>query len=230
MSRTSLEETLATQRAYRREETAISDAKALLMSRMGDTQARGTVDFLLQHDPVAKSMYEVSARTVARLLPFPMHQFTDQYAGIGDMLDWAGSIMAREPDFVIGGDYMHRWYILPRNAMMNLYLHKTFRSDGDVMHDHPWDNTSMILSGGYREETPEGNFIRRPGDVIHRKATDVHRLVLLDDQPSVSLFMTGPKVRDWGFHCPGGWVPWEVFTGGYHDGRSDKGAGCGELG
>lgn len=161
---------------------------------------------------------------------FDMKQFADQYATIADLQQWAQYQMVREPDFVIGGDYMRRWYIIPRNEYLNLYLHEMLRSDEDVMHDHPWDNVSLVIRGGYVEHTPEASYRRSPGNVISRKATDAHRLELTDGQPSISLFMTGPKLREWGFHCPKGWVPWQTFTGGYHAGRSDKGAGCGEYG
>lgn len=159
---------------------------------------------------------------------FDMKQFADQYATIDDLQQWAQYQMVREPDFVIGGDYMRRWYILPRNESLNLYLHETLRDDDDVMHDHPWDNTSFVIRGGYVEHTPLATYRRLPGDLVQRKAVDAHRLELLGE-PSISLFMTGPKIRDWGFHCPGGWVPWQQLTGGYHAGRSDKGAGCGEY-
>lgn len=161
---------------------------------------------------------------------FDMTRFTDVYASGSDMKDWARSVMtSRPPDFVIGGDYMERWYIIPRNDRANLYLHRTLRSDDDVLHDHPWDNTSFVIDGGYTEHTPNSVIDRRPGDVVHRKAEDAHKLILWHGQPSVSLFFTGPKVREWGFHCPKGWVPWQDFTGGYHNGRSDKGGGCGEY-
>lgn len=202
-------------------------AKDYLLRHMG--LGRKAVEEKLRTDPVLSAMFEVSASALVGLLPFNMKQFADQYATINDMQRWAQDIMRREPDFVIGGDYMRRWYIIPRNERLNLYLHETLRSDDDVMHDHPWDNTSLLISGGYVEHTPEASYHRLPGDIISRKATDVHRLELVGDQPSISLFMTGPKIRDWGFHCPNGWVPWQVFTGGYHNGRSDKGAGCGEF-
>lgn len=71
---------------------------------------------------------------------------------------------------------------------------------------------------------------RGPGSVIHRYASDAHRLELgrskhgwhyFDVQrqaerhdrralPSWSLFVTGPNRRKWGFWKPEGWVP-------YHD-------------
>jgi hypothetical protein len=66
----------------------------------------------------------------------------------------------REPDFVIGADspggpYMRRWWIIPRNRFLNIYLHQILRDDDDrALHDHPWWNVSIILRGGYFECTP----------------------------------------------------------------------------
>jgi quercetin dioxygenase-like cupin family protein len=164
----------------------------------------------------------------ARLM-FDMKQFTDEYASILDMQDWANEIMeSRKPDFVIGGTYMDRWYVIPRNAGSNLYLHCLKQSDEPIMHDHPWNSTSYIIAGGFTEHTPEGSFLRSPGDIVQRKAEDLHWLELQPGYQSVSLFFTGPKIRDWGFQCGDRWVDWQTFTGGYHNGRSERGAGCGE--
>ena len=48
----------------------------------------------------------------------------------------------------------------------------------------------------------------------------VHRVELLNDPdnhkavlPTWSLFITGPKVREWGFWCKQGWMPWTTYTG-----------------
>lgn len=210
-------------------------ARDALLQRMG--QGRLTVEAELRTNPVAKAMFDVAtnlARDMAHqmdVIPYDYRRFVDDYADIVDLQQWADHMMQMPPHFIIGGDYMHRWHILPRNAIQNLYLHHLLRDDEDVFHDHPWDSTSFIIKGGFIEHTPEGSFQRRAGDVIHRKAEDLHWLELRKDplQTSVSLFFTGPKRRDWGFQCPErGWVPWQQYTGGYHDGRSDKGAGCGE--
>lgn len=149
-------------------------------------------------------------------------------ATIGELALWAASVMVeREPDYVIGNDYLRRWYIVPRNPWANVYLHEFRRSDDDrALHDHPWDNTTLVLYGEYDEITPAGTFRRQVGDRVQRLATDAHRIALIDDAPAVSLFITGPKVREWGFHCPQGWVHWEQFTA---PGDSRQiGAGCGE--
>lgn len=161
-------------------------------------------------------------------------------ASIADLQRWAGDLMAsREPDFVVGPaeqpgevDYIRRWWVLPRNEWSNLYLHFTQRDDEDrALHDHPWPSRSVIIAGGYLEVTPDGTFERRVGDVIERSAEAAHRLVLHRDAngdaiPCISLFFTGPKQREWGFHCPKGWVHWTDFTGGKHG--ESIGKGCGE--
>lgn len=150
------------------------------------------------------------------------------YASADDMASWARGVMARAPDFVIGDPaYLRRWWIIPRNEHQNVYLHHGLRDDDDrALHDHPWDNVSYLLIGRYREITPNGAVIREAGSIVHRKATDAHRLELIDGEPFVSLFFTGPKVRDWGFLCPQGWRHWRDFTGGEHGELVGK--GCAE--
>lgn len=152
------------------------------------------------------------------------------YASIEDMQAWAEKLMlSRNADFVIGDGYLFRWWVIPRNEMYNVYLHDIRKSDDDrAMHDHPWENTSLLISGGYIEHTPDGIFERKVGDIVHRKPTDLHRLEVMPGQRAISLFATGPKVRNWGFQCPKAWVPWEEFTD--PDNPAEIGRGCGEHG
>ncbi|MFZ5743429.1 MAG: hypothetical protein ACOY7T_02980 [Pseudomonadota bacterium] len=149
-------------------------------------------------------------------------------ASLEEMQAWAECLMAsRAPDFVIGDDYLRRWYVIPRNSGQNVYLHDIRRSDDDrALHDHPWANTSFLLMGRYLEHTPEGVFERIEGQVITRPAEALHRLEVIPGERCISLFVTGPKVRDWGFACPQGWVPWQVFTDPTDS--SKTGRGCGE--
>jgi hypothetical protein len=151
-----------------------------------------------------------------------------QYAGLDEMQAWARARMQRLPDFVIGDPdrpYMRRWWIVPRNEGCNVYLHEILRSDDDrAGHDHPWANTSFVIEGGYDEviyqrERPweESHTVaRQAGDCVTREATDTHRLIVPEGGRCISLFMTGPKVREWGFWCPNGerFVHWRDFTAG----------------
>lgn len=154
------------------------------------------------------------------------------YADMAYLEKWANHFMTtREPNFIIRrteADYMRRWWVVPRNYMLNIYLHEILLSDDDrALHDHPWDNTSLIIAGHYDEMTPDGIYRRVPGDVIHRKATDAHRLIVPEGERVISLFQTGPMIREWGFHCPQGWRRWQDFVELSADGNQSMiGRGC----
>lgn len=140
----------------------------------------------------------------------------------------------RAPDFVIGGHerpYLLRWWLVPRNPVFNVYLHQFMRSDDDrALHDHPWVNCSVLLRGSYTEHTIAAGGIHRrevlqAGALRMRWTGRIAHRVELHDGPCWTLFITGPRYRAWGFHCPAeGWVHWKRFTA-----TNDKGAigpGC----
>lgn len=149
----------------------------------------------------------------------------------------------RAPDFIIGGaerPYMLRWWVIPRNRWFNIYLHKILRDDDDrALHDHPWWNISILLRGAYREvmpdlrvrwtpytriaDLPKVTKLRRAGSVVFRRATASHRLEVAEG-PVWSLFITGPVIRRWGFHCPKGWRYWRDFVA--TDDAGSVGRGC----
>ncbi len=147
----------------------------------------------------------------------------------------------RAPDFIIGGEdrpYLLRWWLLPRNPLFNVYLHHFRRSDDDrALHDHPWAfNLSWLLRGSYIEWVPsksgplapEPRFLKA-GTVKFRWGGAPHRVQLYKtpqgEQPVWTLFITGPRVRSWGFYCRHGWVHWKVFTAADDPGSIGKGCG-----
>lgn len=136
----------------------------------------------------------------------------------------------RPPDFVIGlrdNPYMLRWWIIPRNQWFNIYLHKIIRDDDDrALHDHPWISVSVVLKGVVREVLNKGTRIFRSKSIIFRSSRMAHRLEVVKG-PCWTLFFTGPTVREWGFHCPKGWVSWKQFVDPNNPGTI--GPGCGEL-
>lgn len=150
---------------------------------------------------------------------------------------WIASLFLRPPDFIVGGaekPYLLRWWLIPRSRWFNVYLHKFVRDDDDrAYHDHPWPSLSIVLAGGYFDWTPgpDGSDCRRwygPGSVIFRRAVAAHRVQLMEVQngvfrPGWTLFITGPRVREWGFLCPQGWRHWKEFTDGKDGERVGKG-------
>ncbi|WP_226998586.1 hypothetical protein [Tardibacter chloracetimidivorans] len=131
---------------------------------------------------------------------------------------------SRLPDLVIGDParpYLKRWYVIPRNPLFNIYLHQVLRSDDDrALHDHPWWNVSWLLAGEYVEHTIDAGGIhhrrlRTGGDFKFRSARSPHRLEIRPGTSALTLFITGPRIREWGFHCPdAGWRHWRDFTAG----------------
>lgn len=141
----------------------------------------------------------------------------------------------RKPDINIGGDnrpYLRRWWIIRRNKWFNVYLHNIVRSDDDrAKHDHPWASLSFVIWGSIiehyddRKGRAKTRVLRAPR-VVYRSATFAHRLEVIPGGNAWTLFVTAPRVREWGFHCPKRWVHWKEFTGG----RKGEliGRGCGE--
>lgn len=153
------------------------------------------------------------------------------------ILQWAQN---REPDFVIGGHenpYLKRHFLIPRNPVFNVYVHQFLRSDDDrAHHGHPWlFNISYHLEDGYIEHTIIAGgvlvkFHRKAGDWKFRWGAAPHRVELYSDGnggefPCWTLFITGPRVREWGFYCmERGWIHWKKFTA--PDDKGAVGKGC----
>lgn len=134
----------------------------------------------------------------------------------------------------------------------NLYLHEFLRDDDDrALHDHPSWAASFILAGAYTEHTiaPGGVHHRKrhdAGTLRFLGTRHAHRIELLpawwevdnydaavdafhshprEKAPCWTVFLFGPTVRDWGFHCPErGWVHWREFTAANKPG--EIGPGC----
>ena len=99
---------------------------------------------------------------------------------------WYEALAAsRPPDFAGGpsGDpYMLRWFLTPRGNDGGVYLHKFVHDDEDrAFHDHPWDSTSILLSGQLRELRPDlPPRVITAGEVVTRRAPHPHRLQVIE--------------------------------------------------
>jgi hypothetical protein len=145
---------------------------------------------------------------------------------IWDRYRYPKKLILRNDD---GVPYVTRWYLIPRNQIFNLYLHKFTGDDDDrALHDHEYDNISIPIKAGYIEHNPE--FMPTECDpipsqvastrctfrIIRRSAEWPHRICCKRDQygnliPAWSLFVGFRRRRDWGFWTQLGWVNHDLF-------------------
>ena len=127
-------------------------------------------------------------------------------------------------DRVENEPYLERYYLFLKERdhfPFNVFLHKFLKSDPDDVHDHPWPYTTIILRGGYWEWIPIFDSVgRKTGEIQHWRgpghfrtcsATSYHRIELDPNITAWTLFMPGPKQREWGFLVKNKWVQWQEY-------------------
>ena len=127
-------------------------------------------------------------------------------------------------DRVENEPYLERYYLFLKERErfpFNVFLHKFLKSDPDDVHDHPWPYATLILKGGYWEWIPIFDSVgRKTGEIQHWRspghfricsATSYHRIELDPNITAWTLFMPGPKQREWGFLVKNNWVQWQEY-------------------
>jgi hypothetical protein len=81
---------------------------------------------------------------------------------------------------------------------VHLRIHRFFRGDAGVFHNHPRSFVSVCLCGGYRESFPEKQEVRvvRPGTITVRRAEEMHGVEPIST-PAMTLALTTPVLGSW---------------------------------
>lgn len=124
-----------------------------------------------------------------------------------------------------------RWSWAPDKFIVRLHLLKTpwfaiclhwiNHPDAEPwLHDHPVSFLSVILRGEYTEKRRRYGGKRHTGYIaierhrwfnwIRASKKDQHCIVSAAPHTLTLCFM-GPKVREWGYHTPDGWVYWRDY-------------------
>jgi hypothetical protein len=120
-------------------------------------------------------------------------------------------------------DYLIRYYLINERPKLRVTLHNTLLSDDAALHDHPWHWASLMLTGGYYEDKPEGRKWWAPGSFRTNPPEALHRLEVKDGVGEVwTLFFMGEKEKDWGFLREDGSIQqWQQYlkdqTGVWHE-------------
>lgn len=139
----------------------------------------------------------------------------------------------KKPDLVIGpvDNPQTVRYHLWKWRGIQVSLHRWHRSDSDrALHDHSAGNVSVLITGPYREVfnhawEPARSKMRWPFIPYYRKADTPHR-VLLTHGKVWTIWIRFKPWREWGFHCPKGWVHWRKYVKNRGN-ESIVGDGCG---
>lgn len=147
---------------------------------------------------------------------------------------------SRAPDLRLGPatkPYLRRWHLL-KTKWFSIYLHNISASDpGDHIHDHPADNLTIVLRGGYVEWrvwgiNPHPVEIKRADggstaeiavDAFHavksfvtgvhfRRAEEMHHITAV--RPNTwTLWVRFKDRREWGFWLAEGFfIPWRDYV------------------
>jgi hypothetical protein len=107
-----------------------------------------------------------------------------------------------------GAPYLNRWELRGNHPAFDIYLHQFLRSDDNrALHDHTAASIAIVLRGKYMEWLQASTYkIRTEGDIVLRRATTAHRIEIDEAKPGpITVFLRGPKSREWGFYCMSGW-------------------------
>ncbi len=123
----------------------------------------------------------------------------------------------REPLGLPECPYVIRWKLELKSGR-SLRLHHWLKADDDrAFHDHPWWFLTVVLRGGYMDDSPVGQDFLYAGSVRFRRALHQHTVRPYADG-AWTLMVTGPKSRPWGFWKDGKFVKhnkW-FFRFGHH--------------
>lgn len=155
---------------------------------------------------------------------------------------------SEKPYFAIGegGDiYMARAWAMPRWSLMDrgdgilepkswhrrawswlpsIRMHHILRADKDRhLHDHPAGFRSLILRGGYYEDTVFAGprplpLLRDAGTSYRSPAKRMHRISCVAPEGALTLVIWSPKrqTNSWGFLVNGAKVPWREHIRAEH--------------
>lgn len=100
-----------------------------------------------------------------------------------------------------------KWKWLP-----SVRVHLIMRDDEDRdLHDHPWNARTIVLKGGYTEETLTGWYDRLTGYTGRLLFGQYHRIRAITPGGAWTLFFTWKHRGEWGFLVNGTKVPWRTY-------------------
>lgn len=129
-----------------------------------------------------------------------------------ELFELSGDLPCRLIHRAPGKRYLERYH-LGEHAGHTFYLHRFVEADKDEeTHDHPWHAATLVLKGGYLEETLHSVTVNDlSASAIWQREGDSHELMggglmsgsfhrIMDAEPETwTLFCHGQRLNSWGF-------------------------------
>ncbi len=130
---------------------------------------------------------------------------------------WRGPQIVRIEDIESNRTYLTR-FILFRTPWFGVQIHAIHLPDtGRALHNHPRAFVSVVLRGGYSEQTRTRFVMLRRAGSIHKMGIDgFHRIRRLLRSPTWTLVFVGRLQQEWGFYTPEGIVSLDRYREAYH--------------
>lgn len=137
-------------------------------------------------------------------------------------------------DIVINGEQYLTRLTLVKTPWFSVKLHWIHKADPDRdLHDHPWNFTSFVLRGQYKElvcDKPDTRALWLRAEAVrtansrtpikerlirwfnHKNTRSAHRITEVSPK-LLTLVVTGPKTKSWGFYDEGTfkYTDWETY-------------------
>lgn len=133
---------------------------------------------------------------------------------------WGRRVLRRVfPDYKSLAGYLERTTLL-RVGRLHIRLHRIKSADKTpFLHSHPFTYVSVLLRGGYTEQTESGYTVHRSGAVLLRPSSLHHRLEAVQPD-TLTLFITWErKDKAWSLKRPASLsatVPWVEYPKGVY--------------
>lgn len=110
----------------------------------------------------------------------------------------------------VDSEYITRLHML-KTRWWAICVHWLNKPDPEPFdHDHPVSFLSIILRGGYTEN--RNGQVRKHRWFNFVRATQDDRHTITHVEPNtVTLCFMGPKIREWGYTTPTGWIMWKDY-------------------
>lgn len=96
------------------------------------------------------------------------------------------------------GELHFRRYAIIETKYFSIYIHRIFKEDKDeLLHTHPWNFASIVISGVYAEQTDWEDRLKTVGSVSCAGRSFCHKILWVGEKPVTTLFVTFGAKRDW---------------------------------